>query len=187
MGHYAIKNKVKVFQLFDEGKRPADIDFPAVSRNTLYQYYAEWRREKGLAGKKTGFAVKKFIKKSAPAVAQKPSDRNSTLVSGTLVHDITGRDRTNLDSFILDCITILDALRRPRQGALYLPGSKSERFLSDLLRMKERNGEKIAFLTIQQYIQIFTSWMDIAKRAGDKDEFYRLSAAAGINYEAPGL
>jgi len=188
MGHYIIKNKIKIFHLFDEGKRPADIDGFSVSRTTLYQYYAEWRREKGLAGKRTGFAVKKYVHniKSEKQTEITPQ-KDSTLVRNDAVSENKKSDRTNLDSFILDCITIIDALKKPRPGAVYLPGSKTERFLADILKIKERGTDKIAFLTMQQYIDLFDKWMSIAREANSRDDFKRISENTGIKYEAPGL
>ena len=154
----------------------------------LHRKLARQATKKGLTGKRTGFAVKKYFHNNkSEERTDIPPQKDSTLVRNEPVPVNKKYDRANLDNFILDCITIIDALKKPRPGALYLPGSKTERFLADILKIKERGTGKIAFLSMPQYIDLFNKWMTIAKEATSRDDFQRISANAGIIYEAPGL
>jgi len=58
--HYAVCHKWKLFKRFDKGLRPSDMANSPVKRETLYAYFSEWRRERGLPGKKIGFALRPF-------------------------------------------------------------------------------------------------------------------------------
>jgi hypothetical protein len=188
--HFAIKSKARIFRYFDRGKKPADIAENSLRRSTLYQYYAEWRRENGIPGKATGFALRPFVRKSFGAVERHHvKQAKTTRDSGTKVPsspDVSG-ERENLDNFILDCHAIIAALKHPKAGSFYLPGSKKECYLADILRIKERESGKPAFLTYDRYIELFSRWVIIARNASNKADFYRISAADGIGYTAPGL
>jgi len=190
MGHYAVRNKSRIFRLFDEGKRPSDIDDTTVSRTTLYQYYAEWRRERGIKGKETGFAVKKYFRNSNQG-EDDIKETNRLSEAGKVEGENTlhnTNDRKILDNFILDCYAIIDALKRPKQGSLFLPGSGKQRSLADILfSLKDRNTGKGAFLSNTEYLDVFTKWVEIAKKSRDIGEFYNISKNNGINLAAPGL
>lgn len=189
--HYAIKIKARIFRYFDDGKRPSDIDEESLTRKTLYQYYAEWRRENGIKGKATGFALKPFIRRTTSNRQKQSSNTGESTSQQHIVareenQDISS-ERKILDDFILDCITIIDALKNQRPGLLFLAGSKNKRYLTDILRIKERGSEKMLFLTFDQYFELFSRWIDIARKAKDREEFYRICVTEGIIYEAPGL
>ena len=181
--HLAIKKKIKIFLEFDKGKRPSDIEDTFLTRSTLYQYYAEWRREKGVAGKATGFALKRYPRNK---VAAGPTIVNASKDISLTVNQTT-KDRENLDKFILDCGVIIDALKHPKAGTLFLPGSKTERYLADILRIKEKESGKPVFFTYDRYIQLFSMWIEIAKSAADREDFYRICAREALDYTVPGL
>ena len=44
----AVSVKQRVFQAFEQGKRPSDLKVRGIKQQTLYRYYQEWKRGKGL-------------------------------------------------------------------------------------------------------------------------------------------
>jgi len=95
--HYAIRKKVKLFQLFDEGKRPADIAGAPVTRKTLYQYFYEWRRERPVERKKTDFANKKFDRETYLQVREEEK---------------LGKQREGIARYVMDWVIALVVLKR---------------------------------------------------------------------------
>jgi len=96
MRHYAIRKKTQIFQLFDQGKRPSDIGDAAITRKTLYQYFGEWRKERGIPARRTGFAIKKFNRKAY--LEAKENERRK-------------KERESITRLVMDWEVILKALK----------------------------------------------------------------------------
>ncbi|MBA7711581.1 hypothetical protein ES703_120547 [subsurface metagenome] len=118
--HYAISKKAQLFGLFDEGKRPSDIANAPVTRKTLYLYFREWREERGVAGKKTGFAVKKFNRRAY--LEAKENERRK-------------KEKGTISRLVTDWEAVLEALKgwdgdlEHTGQRIYLPGSRDYRWL----------------------------------------------------------
>lgn len=179
--HYAVRNKARVFALFDRGKRPSDIRTAPVSRRTLYQYYWEWRMENGIEGKKTGFAVKPFDTK-AYLKAKKAEQQK--------------REREPLVRWIKDYEIVLRALKQWAEALkkgeaavpkVYLPIEKRERWLNQLLsynagEMGSDKGWRDRLPMIGRNIGWLEQWIEAARRAADLTEFNELCIESGVGY-----
>ena len=169
--HYAIRKKAQLFRLFDEGKRPSDIGNAPVTRKTLYQYYGEWRRERGVAGKQTGFAIKKFSRRAY--LEAKENDRRK-------------KERETIARFVMDWEVILKALKgwdgdlEHTGQRIYLPGSRDYRWLRHVLRLKRDARGKSRYMTREENLTLFQKWAELGKKAQDKDDFKRLCREEGI-------
>jgi hypothetical protein len=169
--HYAVRNKAKLFLIFDQGQRPSDIAESPVTRRTLYQYYWEWRKERGIEGKKTGFAIRPFDR-AAYCEAKKQEE--------------TARERQHLTRWLTDYEIVLTALRqwvkKLRQGEeadpphVYLPVRRNYFWINHLLRY--RSGEPgplkgwLAKLPIyERNLAWFEEWVKIGKQASSLTEF----------------
>lgn len=162
--HYAIGKKAHLFQLFDAGNRPSDIVDTAVTRKTLYQYFREWRKERGIKGKKTGFAIKKFDRKLY--LEAREEERRSEEGEG-------------IAKLVMDWQAILEALERwdgdlEHTGEkIYLPGSRRYRWLRHVLRLKRDQRGKTIYMTREENVFLYKKWVKIGKRAQDKADFKR--------------
>ena len=163
--HYAIRKKVKLFQLFDEGKRPADIADAPVTRKTLYQYFREWRRERSIEGKKTGFAVKKFDRR-----LHLETERAERLK----------KEKEGITRLVMDWDVILKALKgwdgdlEHAAQRIYLPGSQKYRWLRHVLRQKRDPRGKSLYMTREENLTLHEKWVEIGRKAQDKADFKRL-------------
>ena len=169
--HYAVRKKAQLFGLFDGGKRPSDIGDAPVTRKTLYQYFSEWRTERGVAGKKTGFAIKKFNRKVY--LEAKENDRRK-------------KERETITRFVMDWEVILKALKgwngdlEHTGQRIYLPGSRDYRWLRHTLRMKRDARGKSLYITREENLTLFEKWVECGKKAQDMADFKRLCREAGI-------
>lgn len=173
--HYAIRNKAKLFELFDQGKRPSDIPDAPVSRRTLYQYYWEWRKEKGIAGKKTGFAVRPFDRKTYLEAKKREEVK---------------REKERLMRWVKDYDTVLSGLRQWAEDLrekevtpprVYLPIRREYRWLNHLLRydrgeLGALKGWRDRLPTILRNITQLEKWIEIAGKASSLSEFKELCA-----------
>jgi len=171
--HYAVRNKAKLFGLFDQGKRPSDIEDVPVTRRTLYQYYWEWRRERGIEGKKTGFAVKPFDRKTY-LEAKKEEEAK--------------REKERLVRWVKDYEIVLNQLRQWTEDLrekevmtprIYLPIKREYRWLSHLLRYKSSEmGSskrwKDRLPIILRNISWLEEWIEMARKASSLSEFKEL-------------
>jgi hypothetical protein len=179
--HYAVRNKAKLFRLFDQEKRPSDIADAPVSRRTLYQYYWEWRREKGIEGKKTGFAVKPFDRKTY-LEAKKGEELK--------------REKERLVRWVKDYEIVLSGLRqwvedlREREATtprIYLPIKGEYRWLSHLLRYKRGEtgsvkGWRDRLPIILRSITWLERWIELARKASTLSEFKELCTSGKGGY-----
>jgi hypothetical protein len=179
--HYAVRNKVKLFGLFDQGKRPSDIADAPVSRRTLYQYYWEWRREKGIEGKKTGFAVKSFNRK--------------TYLKTRKGKELKG-EKERLMRWVKDYEIVLSGLRQWAQDLsekeatsprAYLPVKREYVWLSQLLRY--RKGEPGPFVRWRDRLPIILrniawleKWVELARKASGLSGFKELCTSETGGY-----
>jgi len=175
--HYAVRNKAKLFELFDQGKRPSDIADAPVSRRTLYQYYYEWRKERGIEGKKTGFAVKSFDRKAYLEAKRQEALRKE--------REELERAKERLRSWLTDYEIVLSELKRWAEDLgerespppkIYLPTKRAHRWLSHLLRY--RTGEpgplkewRERLPIIERNIAWLEKWVKIANKARSLSEF----------------
>ena len=163
--HYAIRRKAELFRLFDEGKRPSDISDPPVTRKTLYQYFREWRKERGIEGRKTGFAIKKFDRKACVEARKE---------------EIQRKQREGIVRLVMDWGAILEALKRwdgdlEHTGQrIYLPGSRTYRWLRHVLRLKRGQRGESAYMTREENLFLYQKWVELGKKARDKADFVRL-------------
>jgi hypothetical protein len=169
--HYAVGKKAKLFQLFDEGKRPSDIVDASVTRKTLYQYFCEWRRERRIQGKKTGFAIKKFDRKAYLEAEEEERRREQ-------------KERTV--KLVMDWEAILEALERwdgdleHTSQRIYLPGSRAYRWLRHVLRLKRDQTGKSIYMTREENLFLYQKWVELGKKAQDKADFERLCREQGV-------
>jgi len=169
--HYAIGKKAKLFMLFNEGKRPSDIDHAPVTRKTLYQYFSEWRRERGIDAKKTGFAIKKFSRK---AYLEAKEEERAT------------KEREGITKLVKDWEATLEALKRwdgnlEHTGErIYLPGSRNYRWLRHVLRLKRDQRGKSFYATREENLILYQCWVELGKKAQDKADFKRLCREHGV-------
>jgi len=163
--HYAIRKKAQLFGLFDEGKRPSDISDAPVTRKTLYQYFSEWRRERGVAGKPTGFAIKKFNRRAY--LEAKENERRK-------------KERKIITRCVMDWEVILKALKQwdgdlEHTGErIYLPGRRDYRWLRGVLRLKKELGRRTVYMTKEENSTLYEKWVECGKKAQDKADFKRL-------------
>jgi hypothetical protein len=163
--HYAVRKKAQVFGLFNEGKRPSDISDAPVTRKTLYQYFSEWRRERGIRGKKTGFAIKKFNRRAY--LEAKESEKQK-------------KEREIISRFVMDWEAILKALKEwdgdlERAGQrIFLPGSRDYRWLKRVLRTKRDARGRNVYMMREENLTLYEKWLECGKRAQDSADFKRL-------------
>ena len=171
--HYAISKKAELFRLFDKGNRPSDIGDAPVTRKTFYQYFSEWRRERGIAGKQTGFAIKKFNRRAY--LEAKENERRK-------------KEREILTRFVMDWEVILKALNgwdgdlEHTGQRIYLPGSRDYRWLRYVLRLKRDPQGKSLYMTREENLTLYQKWAELGKRAQDKDDFKRLCREEGVGF-----
>jgi len=169
--HYAVGKKAQLFGLFDEGKRPSDIADAPVTRKSLYQYFREWRKERGVVGKKTGFAVKKFDTKAY--LAAKENERRK-------------KEKETITRFVTDWEVILKALKEwdgdlEHTGQrIYLPGSRDYRWLRHVLRRKRDPRGRSLYMTKEENLALFERWVECGRKAQDKADFKRLCREEGV-------
>ncbi len=163
--HYAISKKAAIFRLFEEGKRPMDIADSSVSRKTLYQYFCEWRREKAIAGKQTGFAIKKF-------------DRKEYLDSQE--NERQKKERESITRLVMDWESILNALKmwdgdlEHTAQRVYLPGSRDYRWLRHVLRLRKDPFGKSIYMTREENLTLYQKWVELGGKAQDRTDFKKL-------------
>ena len=171
--HYAIRKKAELFRLFDKGNRPSDIADAPVTRKTLYQYFREWRKERGIAGKQTGFAIKKFDGRAH--LEAKENERRK-------------KEKETITRLVTDWEVILKALKEwngdiEHAGQrIYLPGSRSYRWLRHLLRLKRDPRGKHLYLTREENLTLYEKWVDLGRKAQDKADFKRLCHEEGLGF-----
>jgi len=171
--HYAVRKKVGLFRLFDEGKRPSDIANAPVTRKTLYLYFREWREERGVAGKKTGFAVKKFNKRAY--LEAKENERRK-------------KEKESLTRLVTDWEIILNALKgwdgdlEHTRQRIFLPGSRDYRWLRHVLRLKRNPRGQSLYLTREENLSLYERWVEIGRKAHDKADFKRLCHEEGVGF-----
>jgi len=169
--HYAIKKKAAIFRLFDEGKRPSDIDDVPVTRKTLYQYFREWRKERAIEGKQTGFAIKKFDRRAY--LEAKENERQK-------------KEREIIARFVMDWEVILKALTEwdgnleHTSQRIYLPGSRDYRWLRHILRLKKDTRKKSLYMTREENLTLYEKWVECGKKVQDKADFKRLCRKEGV-------
>lgn len=169
--HYAIRKKAQLFGLFDGGKRPSDIADALVTRKTLYQYFSEWRRERGIKGKPTGFAIQKFNRRAHLEAKEEERRREE---KGTIIR------------LVMDWEVILKALKEwdgdlEHMGQkIYLPGSRDYRWLRHVLRMKRDLQGRTVFMTREENLTLHEKWVKCGKKAQDNADFKRLCREEGV-------
>jgi hypothetical protein len=170
--HYAVRNKAKLFVLFDQGQRPSDIAEAPVTRRTLYQYYWEWRKERGIEGKKTGFAIKPFDRAS-----YQEAKRQEELA----------REQEHLARWVRDYEIVLTALKRWSEslGAggqeetspkVYLPTQGSYRWLNHVMTYTKGEpgpfkGWRSRLPIIERNLTRVEAWVRIAREVSSLTEF----------------
>ena len=163
--HYAVSKKAELFQLFNQGNRPLDLADAPVTRKTLYQYFREWRRERAIEGKQTGFAIKKFNRKAYLKV--KEDERRK-------------KERESITKLVMDWQAILEVLKRwdgnlEHTGErIYLPGSRNYRWLRYVLRLKADSRGKSLYMTREENLILYEKWVELGRKAQDKADFKRL-------------
>ena len=171
MRHYAIRKKSQIFQLFDQGKRPSDIGDASVTRKTLYQYFGEWRKEKGIPAKRTGFALKKFDRKEYLQARERDKQR---------------KERETVLKFVMDWESILDALKMwdgnfEHTGVrIYLRGSRSFRWLRHVLRLRKDPLGKSLYMTREENLALYQKWVELGGKAQDRTDFKKLCRNEGV-------
>jgi len=171
--HYAVGKKAQLFGLFDEGKRPSDIADAPVTRKTLYLYFREWREERGIKGKKTGFAVKKFNRRAY--LEAKENERRK-------------KEKESLTRLVTDWEVILNALKgwdgdlEHTGQRIYLPGSRDYRWLRHVLRLKRYPRGQSLYMTREENLTLFGKWVEIGRKAQDKADFNRLCREEGVGF-----
>lgn len=163
--HYAARKKAKLFRLFDEGKRPSDISDPPVTRKTLYQYFGEWRKEREIEGRKTGFAIKKFDRKAYLAAKEEEMRRKQREVTVNVVMDWEA---------ILQALKVWDGDLENTGQRIYLPGKRSYAWLRHLLRLKRDQRGKSVYMTREENLFLYQKWVELGKKAQNKADFMRL-------------
>jgi hypothetical protein len=164
--HYAIRKKAQLFGLFDEGKRPSDIADAPVTRKTLYQYFGEWRRERGIGGRQTGFAMKKFSRRAYREA----------------------KERETITRLVMDWEATLEALKEwdgdlEHTGErIYLPGKRDYRWLRHALRLKRDTKGRMVFMTKEENLALFEKWVECGRKARDIADFKRLCREEGAGF-----
>jgi hypothetical protein len=173
--HYAIRKKVQLFGLFDQGKRPSDIADAPVTRKTLYQYYGEWRKERGVAGRQTGFAIKKFSRRAY--LEAKENERRK-------------KEKETIARLVMGWEAILEALKgwdgdlEHTSERIYLPGSRNYRWLRHALRMKRDAQGRSVFMTREENLTLHEKWVECGRKAQDKADFKRFCREEGVGLPA---
>lgn len=171
--HYAVRKKAKLFRLFDEGKRPSDIGDASVTRKTLYQYFREWRKERGIAGKETGFAIKKF---------------NRRVYRQGKENERRKKEKETITRLVVDWEVILNALKgwdgdlEHTGQRIFLPGSRDYRWLRHVLRLKRNPRGQSLYLTREENLSLYERWVEIGRKAHDKADFKRLCHEEGVGF-----
>ena len=171
--HYAISKKAQLFGLFDEGKRPSDIGDAPVTRKTLYQYFSEWRRERGVAGKKTGFAVKKFDARAHLAAEEEKRRKKEKGTISRLIRDWEA---------VLEALKGWDGDLEHTGQRIFLPGSRDYRWLRHVLRLKRDLRGKSLYLTREENLTLYEKWVELGRKAHDKADFKRLCHEEGVGF-----
>ena len=171
--HYAVRKKVGLFRLFDEGNRPSDIDDPHVTRKTLYQYFREWRIERQIEGKQTGFAIQKFNRRAYSEAKEKERQKG---------------EKESITRLIVDWEVILNALKgwdgdlEHTGQRIFLPGSRDYRWLRHVLRLKRNPRGQSLYLTREENLTLYERWVEIGRKAHDKADFKRLCHEEGVGF-----
>jgi len=180
MGHYAVSKKAKLFKLFDAGKRPSDVAEAPVSRRTLYQYYREWRLERKVSGKHTGFAIKKFDRRAQlKAIADQKrkaiEDQRRAAEAQKRIAEIQKRaaEKEALTNLVRDWEALAEGFRkwdesRIETGRVYLPGSGNSAFLKH--RQLLRPGINTP-LSKEENALLFRRWAELGKAAQNIEDF----------------
>jgi hypothetical protein len=168
--HYAIGKKAKLFKRFDAGDRPSDVDDASVTRKTLYQYFGEWRKERGIPGRRTGFAIKRFNRKAY--LKAKEKERRSKQREGILrlVSDWEG---------ILEALEKWDGDFNGASGKIYLRGHRDYKWFKRVLGQKRERGI-IVPMTKEENLFLYGKWLEIGNKARDKAHFERLCHKEGV-------
>ena len=171
--HYATRKKAELFRLFDKGNRPSDIGDAPVTRKTLYQYFSEWRRERGIDPKKTGFAIKKFDRKACLEAEEEERRK---------------KERESITRLVMDWEVILKALKgwdgdlEHTGQRIYLPGSRDYRWLRHVLRLKRDPRGKSLYMTREENLTLYEKWVALGRKAKDKADFKRLCHEEGVGF-----
>ena len=171
--HYAVGKKAQLFGLFDEGKRPSDIANAPVTRKTLYQYFSEWRKERTIEGKQTGFAVKKFNRRAY--LEAKENERRK-------------KEKESLTKLVTDWEVILNALKgwdgdlEHTGQRIFLPGSRDYRWLRHVLRLERDPRGKSLYMTREENLTLYEKWVELGRKAQDKADFKRLCREEGVGF-----
>ena len=169
--HYAVSKKAELFRLFDQGNRPLDIADAPVTRKTLYQYFREWRRERAIEGKQTGFAIKQFNRRAY--LEAKENERRK-------------KERESITKHVMDWEVILKALKRwdgnleHTSQRVYLPGSRDYRWLRYVLRLKRDPWGKSLYMTREENLTLYEKWVELGRKAQDKADFKRFCREEGV-------
>ena len=169
--HYAISKKAELFRFFDQGNRPLDIADAPVTRKTLYQYFREWRRERAIEGKQTGFAIKKFNRKAY--LEAKENGRRK-------------KERESITKLVMDWQVILEALKgwdgdlEHTGQRIYLPGSRDYRWLRYVLRLKRDLRGKSLYMTREENLTLYQKWVELGGKAQDRTDFKKLCRDEGV-------
>ena len=148
-----------------------DIADSSVSRKTLYQYFCEWRREKAIAGKQTGFAIKKFDRKEYLQAKERDKQR---------------KEREIILKFVMDWESILNALKmwdgdlEHTAQRIYLPGSRGYRWLRHVLRLRKDPLGKSLYMTREENLTLYQKWVELGGKAQDRTDFKKLCRNEGV-------
>ena len=183
MKHYAIGNKTKLFKRFDKGDRPSDIGSCDVKRRTLYQYYGEWRREKGIQGKRTGFATSNFNRKAFLIEKEKEKRR----VERERERERLRQEKEELNRHVMDWEALVEALKRwdgyTRPGpSVYLLGSRRYSFLVNCLRLQKLSDGTMRTLSKEENLALLEKWIEVEEKSRGISDFLSRcdKEAAGI-------
>ena len=173
--HYANSKKSKIFQLFNAGMRPSDISEAPVTRKTLYRYYGEWRGEKSLPPKPTGFAIKKFNRKAQLEKREYETQQRAMEGISRLVMDWEA---------ILKAVEEWDGDFEHTGRRLYLPGRREYRWLRHCLRIKKEPG-RVTYMTRKENLSLYQTWVEAGRQARNMEDFRRrcLQAEVGLPAE----
>ncbi|MCK4368741.1 MAG: hypothetical protein KAV68_03620 [Dehalococcoidales bacterium] len=130
-----------------------------------------YQGERGIAGKKTGFAIKKFNSKAY--LEAKENDRRK-------------KEREIITKFVMDWEAILKALKEwdgdlEHAGQrVYLPGSRDHRWLKSVLRTKRDARGISLYITREENLTLYEKWAECGKKAQDNADFKRLCREEGV-------
>ncbi|MBA7592100.1 hypothetical protein ES708_34277 [subsurface metagenome] len=117
-----------------------------MTRKTLYQYFCEWRSERSIEGKKTGFAVKKF-------------DRRLHLETERV--ERLKKEKESITRLVMDWEVVLKALKgwdgdlEHAVQRIYLPGSQKYRWLRHVLRLKRDPRGKSLYMAKEENLALY--------------------------------